>query len=153
MPKGNFGVYDPTEIHRMGQLKNHMRDSVIGLAYYLIFFFIYLYWWVKCLKEWLLILVSRAATNDDFDHRLIIENYLITGNRLMIGNNFSFFLMLLLNLNCSKCVVITASLSPSLIETHISWHMCMRNAGIIDYFRLIDSSIMKIWIDSTQRMC
>lgn len=46
VPKGNFGVYDPTEIHRMGQLKNHMRDAVIGLAYYLIFFFIYLYWYV-----------------------------------------------------------------------------------------------------------
>ncbi|XP_066981607.1 protein cornichon homolog 4 [Macrobrachium rosenbergii] len=43
VPKGNFGVYDPTEIHRMGQLKAHMRDAVIGLAYYLVFFFIYLY--------------------------------------------------------------------------------------------------------------
>ncbi|KAK7005377.1 Protein cornichon 4 [Halocaridina rubra] len=43
VPAGNFGVYDPTEIHRMGQLKAHMRDAVIGLAYYLVFFFIYLY--------------------------------------------------------------------------------------------------------------
>lgn len=44
VPAGNFGVYDPTEIHRLGQLKTHMRDSVIGLGYYLVFFFIYLYW-------------------------------------------------------------------------------------------------------------
>ncbi|XP_042216606.1 protein cornichon homolog 4-like [Homarus americanus] len=43
VPTGNFGVYDPTEIHRMGQLKTHMRDAVIGLAYYLVFFFICLY--------------------------------------------------------------------------------------------------------------
>ncbi|KAK4295927.1 hypothetical protein Pmani_031538 [Petrolisthes manimaculis] len=43
VPTGNFGVYDPTEIHRLGQLKTHMRDAVIGLAYYLVFFFIYLY--------------------------------------------------------------------------------------------------------------
>lgn len=43
VPAGNFGVYDPTEIHRMGQLKTHMRDSVIGMGYYLVFFFIYLY--------------------------------------------------------------------------------------------------------------
>ncbi|KAK8394755.1 hypothetical protein O3P69_005911 [Scylla paramamosain] len=43
VPAGNFGVYDPTEIHHMGQLKAHMRDSVIGMGYYLVFFFIYLY--------------------------------------------------------------------------------------------------------------
>lgn len=42
-PKGNMGVYDPTEIHNRGQLKIHMRDSMIYLGYYLIFFFIYLY--------------------------------------------------------------------------------------------------------------
>lgn len=44
-PKGNMGVYDPTEIHNRGQLKRHMRDCMIYLGYYLIFFFIYLYWW------------------------------------------------------------------------------------------------------------
>jgi len=43
VPPGNFGVFDPTEIHRMGQLKSHMRDALIGLGYYLVFFFIYLY--------------------------------------------------------------------------------------------------------------
>ena len=31
---------------------------------------------------------SRAATYDDFDHRLIIENTSI--NRLIIGNKFHF---------------------------------------------------------------
>lgn len=44
IPKGNMGVYDPTEIHNRGQLKRHMRDCMINLGYYLIFFFIYLYW-------------------------------------------------------------------------------------------------------------
>ncbi|XP_003738559.1 protein cornichon homolog 4 [Galendromus occidentalis] len=43
VPGGNFGVYDPTEIHNRGSLKVHMRDSVIRLAYYLTMFFIYLY--------------------------------------------------------------------------------------------------------------
>lgn len=43
-PKGNMGVYDPTEIHNRGQLKRHMRDCMIYLGYYLVFFFIYLYW-------------------------------------------------------------------------------------------------------------
>lgn len=44
IPKGNLGVFDPTEIHNRGQLKRHMRDCMIYLGYYLIFFFIYLYW-------------------------------------------------------------------------------------------------------------
>ncbi|XP_066601223.1 protein cornichon homolog 4 [Prorops nasuta] len=43
VPKGNMGVYDPTEIHNRGQLKKHMHDCMIYLGYYLIFFFIYLY--------------------------------------------------------------------------------------------------------------
>ncbi|KAF5285617.1 hypothetical protein FQR65_LT13098 [Abscondita terminalis] len=43
IPSGNLGVYDPTEIHNRGQLKRHMRDCMIYLGYYLIFFFIYLY--------------------------------------------------------------------------------------------------------------
>ncbi|XP_001604514.1 protein cornichon homolog 4 [Nasonia vitripennis] len=42
-PRGNMGVYDPTEIHNRGQLKRHMRDCMIYLGYYLVFFFIYLY--------------------------------------------------------------------------------------------------------------
>lgn len=44
VPKGNLGIYDPTEIHNRGQLKRHMRDAMIYLGYYLVFFFIYLYW-------------------------------------------------------------------------------------------------------------
>lgn len=44
VPRGNMGVYDPTEIHNRGQLKKHTRDCLIFLGYYLIFFFIYLYW-------------------------------------------------------------------------------------------------------------
>ncbi|GLG93174.1 Protein cornichon [Gryllus bimaculatus] len=43
VPTGNTGVYDPTEIHNRGQLKKHMRDCMIYLGYYLIFFVVYLY--------------------------------------------------------------------------------------------------------------
>lgn len=43
VPDCNFGVYDPTEIHNRGNLKRHLRDSMIRLAFYLLFFFIYLY--------------------------------------------------------------------------------------------------------------
>ncbi|UYV82992.1 hypothetical protein LAZ67_22001648 [Cordylochernes scorpioides] len=44
VPKGNIGTYDPTEIHNRRTLKRHMRESMIRLAFYLIFFFIFLYW-------------------------------------------------------------------------------------------------------------
>lgn len=43
VPKENIGVFDPTEIHNKHQLKAHMRDCMIYLGYYLIFFFVYLY--------------------------------------------------------------------------------------------------------------
>ncbi|KAL3265820.1 hypothetical protein HHI36_010017 [Cryptolaemus montrouzieri] len=43
VPSGNLGVFDPTEIHNRGQLKIHMRDCMIHLGYYLLFFFLYLY--------------------------------------------------------------------------------------------------------------
>jgi hypothetical protein len=43
LPKGGLGVYDPTEIHNRGNLRVHIRDSLIRLAFHLIHFFIYLY--------------------------------------------------------------------------------------------------------------
>ncbi|GAB6022455.1 hypothetical protein CHUAL_006567 [Chamberlinius hualienensis] len=43
VPSGNVGIYDPTEIHNRGNLKVHMKESLIKLGYYLVFFFIYLY--------------------------------------------------------------------------------------------------------------
>lgn len=43
VPKGNVGVYDPTEIHNRGQLKIHMRDVLISVAFYLVAFFVYMY--------------------------------------------------------------------------------------------------------------
>ncbi|XP_045495894.1 protein cornichon homolog 4 [Colias croceus] len=43
IPQGNLGAYDPTEIHNRGQLKRYMRDVLIHVGYYLLFFFIYLY--------------------------------------------------------------------------------------------------------------
>ncbi|KAF7990397.1 hypothetical protein HCN44_000202 [Aphidius gifuensis] len=43
VPKGNTGVFDPTEIHNCRLLRRHTRDTMIYLGYYLVFFFIYLY--------------------------------------------------------------------------------------------------------------
>ncbi|CAG9864702.1 unnamed protein product [Phyllotreta striolata] len=51
IPKGNLGLYDPTEIHNRGQIKKHMRDCMIYLGYYLIFFFIYLYCMITSLLK------------------------------------------------------------------------------------------------------
>lgn len=43
VPRGNLGVYDPTEIHNRDTLAKHLRDVLIYLGYYLLFFFVYLY--------------------------------------------------------------------------------------------------------------
>lgn len=43
VPQGNIGVYDPTEIHNRGQLSKYMKQTLICIGFYLIFFFIYLY--------------------------------------------------------------------------------------------------------------
>lgn len=43
VPKGNIGVYDPTEIHNSGQLTRYMRNCLICIGFYLVFFFVYLY--------------------------------------------------------------------------------------------------------------
>ncbi|OXA58757.1 Protein cornichon 4 [Folsomia candida] len=43
IPSGNLGLYDPMEIHNRGQLKNHMRDVLIKMAFHLVAFFVYLY--------------------------------------------------------------------------------------------------------------
>ncbi|XP_017783130.1 PREDICTED: protein cornichon homolog 4 [Nicrophorus vespilloides] len=50
-PCGNMGVYDPTEIHSRGQLKRHLRDCMIFIGYYMIFFFGYLYCMIVSLLE------------------------------------------------------------------------------------------------------
>lgn len=47
VPRGNIGVYEPTEIYNHGQIKKYMRDCMIFLGYYLILFFAYLYWYVN----------------------------------------------------------------------------------------------------------
>lgn len=44
IPRGNSGVYEPTEIYNRGMVKKHLRDCMIYLGFYLIIFFIYLYW-------------------------------------------------------------------------------------------------------------
>ncbi|CAG9823108.1 unnamed protein product [Phaedon cochleariae] len=51
VPKGNMGIYDPTEIHNRGQLKRHMRDCMVFLGFYLILFFIYLYCMISSLLK------------------------------------------------------------------------------------------------------
>lgn len=43
VPQGNIGLYDPTEIHNRGQLSKYMRNCLICIVFYLIFFFVYLY--------------------------------------------------------------------------------------------------------------
>lgn len=60
VPTGNTGVFDPTEIHNRGQLKKHMRDCMIYLGYYLIFFFIYLYCLIIALLQG-----DPVSRNDD----------------------------------------------------------------------------------------
>lgn len=51
IPRGNLGAYDPAEIHNRGQLKKHLRDVMIYIGYYLIFFFIYLYCFILALLK------------------------------------------------------------------------------------------------------
>uniref|UniRef100_A0A8D8F7J7 Protein cornichon homolog 4 n=1 Tax=Culex pipiens TaxID=7175 RepID=A0A8D8F7J7_CULPI len=43
VPTGNLGIYDPAEIHNRGMVKKHLRDTMIGLGFYMIIFFVYLY--------------------------------------------------------------------------------------------------------------
>lgn len=51
VPRGNLGAYDPAEIHNRGQLRKHLRDVMIYIGYYLIFFFIYLYCFILALLK------------------------------------------------------------------------------------------------------
>lgn len=43
-PSGSLGVYDPAEIHNRGKIKEHLKNCMIRIGYYLIMFFVYLYW-------------------------------------------------------------------------------------------------------------
>ena len=43
VPKGNFGIYDPTEIQNGQQYKKHMRECIIQIGVYLLLFFVYLF--------------------------------------------------------------------------------------------------------------
>uniref|UniRef100_A0A8D8YF25 Protein cornichon homolog 4 n=1 Tax=Cacopsylla melanoneura TaxID=428564 RepID=A0A8D8YF25_9HEMI len=43
VPSGNMGVFDPTELYKRDSIKNHMRNCLIGMGFYLIIFFVYLY--------------------------------------------------------------------------------------------------------------
>ena len=49
VPKGNTGVSDAKEIQNRCQLKNHIRSSVMCLSYYLIFYYVYCYYFLKIL--------------------------------------------------------------------------------------------------------
>lgn len=49
IPRGNLGAYDPAEILNRGQLKKHLRDVMIYIGYYLIFFVIYFYYFILSL--------------------------------------------------------------------------------------------------------
>ncbi|KAI5709472.1 protein cornichon homolog 4 isoform X1 [Diaphorina citri] len=43
VPSGNMGVFDPTELYNRDSIKNHMRNCLIGMGFYLVIFFVYLY--------------------------------------------------------------------------------------------------------------
>jgi hypothetical protein len=62
VPSGNLGIYDPTEIHNRGQLKKHMRDCMINLGHYLLFFFAYLYCMIVALLKG-----DPLNRNDEFE--------------------------------------------------------------------------------------
>ena len=47
MPTGCMGMYDAAEIHNRQLLKGYMKEVMIKLGYHLIFFFIYLYRYVR----------------------------------------------------------------------------------------------------------
>lgn len=49
-PVAHVSYFDPAEIHNRGELKAHMQTSLIRLGEHLVFFFVYLYWWVKQFK-------------------------------------------------------------------------------------------------------
>ncbi|XP_050351648.1 protein cornichon homolog 4 [Nymphalis io] len=51
IPQGNLGAYDPAEIHNRGQLKKHLRDVMVYIGYYLLFFFVYLYCFILALLK------------------------------------------------------------------------------------------------------
>ncbi|XP_049873977.1 protein cornichon homolog 4 [Pectinophora gossypiella] len=51
IPSGNLGAFDPAEIHNRGQLKRHLRHVMYNIAYYLVFFFIYLYCFILALLK------------------------------------------------------------------------------------------------------
>ncbi|XP_065832645.1 protein cornichon homolog 4-like [Oscarella lobularis] len=51
VPKGNTGIYDPTEIHNKQVLKGLQKECFSKLGFHLVFFFIYLYNMVYSLVE------------------------------------------------------------------------------------------------------
>ncbi|CAF0810880.1 unnamed protein product [Brachionus calyciflorus] len=48
-PSSYVGFYDPAEIHNRGELKVHIRNSMIKLGQHLLFFFVYLYYLIVTL--------------------------------------------------------------------------------------------------------
>ncbi|KAJ3597340.1 hypothetical protein NHX12_000868 [Muraenolepis orangiensis] len=76
VPLGNMGVFDPTEIHNRGQLKTHMKESMIKLGFHLLCFFIYLYRRRdKMVAAWTLPVTTLRPTNQDLRHALLLSNY------------------------------------------------------------------------------
>lgn len=49
VPKGSLGKFDPADIHNGGQLKKHLRDVMVLIGYFLVFFVIYLYRFILAL--------------------------------------------------------------------------------------------------------
>ena len=43
VPKGNIGVYDPTEMYSQQHLRSHIYRNLFKVAFYLLSFLVYLY--------------------------------------------------------------------------------------------------------------
>lgn len=51
IPTGDLGAYDPIEILNSRQLRRHMRNVLIKLAYYFVMFFMYLYCFILAILK------------------------------------------------------------------------------------------------------
>lgn len=43
VPRGNLGVYDPTEIHNRGQVQKNIQQCLFIIAWFLLNFFLDMY--------------------------------------------------------------------------------------------------------------
>lgn len=71
LPPGNMGIFDPTEIHNRGMVRKHLKDCIIYCAFFLIFFFIYLYWWEFPFNDYFFLIISQAKYGSKYPDSLV----------------------------------------------------------------------------------